>query len=113
MFAALQNSNSREHEAWHPGPPLLSSLVPHPSSPHTFRKCSALPVALSAPAGQGMSSAYLCQAQRDPWPHPRTPRACRDVELVALLQYLANQLKSSESLDLLVLKEILTTMTVG
>ena len=30
----------------------------------------------------------------------------------ALLQYVANQLKSSESLDLLVLKEMVQTMTV-
>lgn len=35
------------------------------------------------------------------------------VEVTALLQYLANQLKSTESLDLLVLKEMLATMTVG
>lgn len=34
------------------------------------------------------------------------------MELRALLQYLVNQLKSTESLDLLVLKEILTAMTV-
>lgn len=34
------------------------------------------------------------------------------MELSALLQYLTNQLKSTESLDLLVLKEILTAMTV-
>lgn len=32
--------------------------------------------------------------------------------MVALLQYVANQLKSSESLDLLVLKEMVQTMTV-
>ena len=32
---------------------------------------------------------------------------------MALLQYVANQLKSSESLDLLVLKEMVQTMTVG
>lgn len=31
---------------------------------------------------------------------------------MALLQYVANQLKSSESLDLLVLKEMVVTMTV-
>lgn len=37
---------------------------------------------------------------------------CRQVELAALLQYVANQLKGTESLDLLVLKEILATMTV-
>ncbi|KAL4451471.1 hypothetical protein ABPG75_007133 [Micractinium tetrahymenae] len=34
-----------------------------------------------------------------------------EVEVVALLQYVANQLKSSESLDLLVLKEMVATMT--
>lgn len=34
-----------------------------------------------------------------------------DIEVNALLQYLANQLKESESLDLLVLKEMITTMT--
>jgi len=34
------------------------------------------------------------------------------VEVNALLQYVANQLKSSESLDLLVLKEMVQTMTV-
>jgi hypothetical protein len=38
---------------------------------------------------------------------------CREVEVVCLLQYVANQLKSSESLDLLVLKEMVQTMTVG
>ena len=36
---------------------------------------------------------------------------CREVELTALLQYLANQLKGGESLDLLVLKEMVVTMT--
>jgi len=36
-----------------------------------------------------------------------------EVEVTALLQYVANQLKSSESLDLLVLKEMVQTMTVG
>ena len=36
----------------------------------------------------------------------------REVEVVALLQYVVNQLKSSESLDLLVLKEMVQTMTV-
>jgi hypothetical protein len=35
-----------------------------------------------------------------------------EVEVVSLLQYVANQLKSSESLDLLVLKEMVQTMTV-
>lgn len=34
-----------------------------------------------------------------------------DVEVNALLQYVANQLKESQSLDLLVLKEMITTMT--
>ena len=38
--------------------------------------------------------------------------ARRGVELGALLQYVANQLKSTESLDLLVLRDILATMTV-
>ncbi len=33
--------------------------------------------------------------------------------MVALLQYVANQLKSSESLDLLVLKEMVATMTAS
>ena len=37
---------------------------------------------------------------------------CSEVEVVALLQYVVNQLKSSESLDLLVLKEMVQTMTV-
>lgn len=37
---------------------------------------------------------------------------CSEVEVNALLQYVANQLKSSESLDLLVLKEMVQTMTV-
>ena len=32
---------------------------------------------------------------------------------MALLQYVVNQLKSSESLDLLVLKEMVQTMTVS
>ncbi len=44
--------------------------------------------------------------------HSLRPCCCSEVELAALLQYVANQLKSTESLDLLVLKEILTTMTV-
>ena len=33
------------------------------------------------------------------------------MEVTALLQYLANQLKGGESLDLLVLKEMVQTMT--
>ena len=37
---------------------------------------------------------------------------CRQVEVVALLQYVANQLKCCESLDLLLLKEMVQTMTV-
>lgn len=36
---------------------------------------------------------------------------CRDIEVNSLLQYVVNQLNSGESLDLLVLKELLTTMT--
>ena len=40
------------------------------------------------------------------------PFVCSEVELSALLQYVANQLKATESLDLLVLREILFTMTV-
>lgn len=43
---------------------------------------------------------------------PCPPHACSEVEVNALLQYVANQLKSSESLDLLVLKEMVQTMTV-
>lgn len=49
------------------------------------------------------------------WLASFTGLICRkyaDIELAALLQYLANQLKCTESLDLLVLKEILTAMTV-
>ena len=50
------------------------------------------------------------------WLAAFTGLICRkypDIELPALLQYLANQLKSSDSLDLLFLKEILTAMTVS
>ena len=43
---------------------------------------------------------------------PAPPRRSSEVEVPALLQYVANQLKSSESLDLLVLKEMVQTMTV-
>lgn len=36
---------------------------------------------------------------------------CSNIEVTALLQYIVNQLKGSESIDLLVLKEIISTMT--
>ena len=39
-------------------------------------------------------------------------RAYPDMELTALLQYLVNQLRASESHDLVVLKELISTMTV-
>ena len=44
--------------------------------------------------------------------HLLATEACRQVEVVALLQYVANQLKCCESLDLLLLKEMVQTMTV-
>ena len=39
-------------------------------------------------------------------------RAYLDMELTALLQYLVNQLRGRESHDLVVLKELISTMTV-
>ena len=61
-----------------------------------------------------------CRAHPLPAPPPPDASPCllhpppcsSEVEVVALLQYVANQLKSSESLDLLVLKEMVQTMTV-
>lgn len=56
----------------------------------------------SAPAAAALSN----------FSRPCPPPACSEVEVNALLQYVANQLKSSESLDLLLLKEMVQTMTV-
>ena len=39
-------------------------------------------------------------------------RAYPDMELTALLQYLVNQLRARESHDLVVLKDLISTMTV-
>ena len=39
-------------------------------------------------------------------------RASPDMELTALLQYLVNQLRARESHDMVVLKELISTMTV-
>ena len=58
----------------------------------------------------GIEGCYCYQKHSSP---PSLPPFFRsEVELSALLQYVANQLKATESLDLLVLREILFTMTV-